>query len=815
MKYSLFWSIVDSGGEWSHFFAAPFDLFEKNRNLRLVVSKPRTNGKKIFVKVSSKTWVSLASLTNLYPSEFCLKTVRGPFFGLESAVVCPGQLERKVNNENENEKDFLTGHFWLYSRTSGPNGKTILLPLTSFRDHPSVSKYDISQNVLCETEPEYFCLENEHKNQSLNPSFKNCNRPLFHLFHSLHLHPLSDFDLTCQPSLKNASPAYKTAMHHPPTHALLCEIKNKNKSKNKNRHHRPITLKPFQNISSRVSLRSFRTERRHLNMLIKMGLLMGNIESNPGPEQGTQRAPQAKSSILVMSYNVRGLSDERKLRHLINYFYSKNKGKNDDFIVGLQESFIVKEGKIPYLWRGNFHLTPGNGHSCGCITLLSPHLSVVSSRNIGNRAHVLAIQKSDDTKVTYIVANLYAPNPNNEHKIDFFNEVFDCIMEFEERFSCSNTLVLGDFNLIFDDSEQRNRLHTAQEKRVASSVKELYLAMGLTDVWPGRKGFTWRRPNTEIFSTIDRILFNPELLDPSHLLTIWALSNSDHAALEVGFNLKERPQTFRSRLTRLDPSVIKNPDAKITFERELAERVSEIPQNWDPHAKLEFTKVCIRTILERLQAERKRTEKSEEDAINEELEIALEKLSSDDSNVTSRGPLIQYIEELRLKKSMLIEQKGERLAEKLGTKWYNEGEKSTRYFMRILNRAMPDNFKLILGEDGQPITEPLAIEEEIVNFYKNLYETDRVVTTTDDNTFFNEILPVSALQSQSVVKPITVDELRSTLHTCSDSAPGPDGIPYSVMGASWQVFGPILTDAWNYSLRSGKLPPHIKHRSLN
>ena len=125
-------SIVDSGGEWSHFFAAPFDLFEKNQNLRLVVSKPRTNGKRIFVKVSSKSWVSLASLTNLYPSEFCLKTVRGPFFGLESAVVCPGQLERKVNNENENEKDFLTGHFWLYSRASGPNGKTILLPLREY-----------------------------------------------------------------------------------------------------------------------------------------------------------------------------------------------------------------------------------------------------------------------------------------------------------------------------------------------------------------------------------------------------------------------------------------------------------------------------------------------------------------------------------------------------------------------------------------------------------------------------------------------------------------------------------------------------------
>ena len=96
--------------------------------------------------------------------------------------------------------------------------------------------------------------------------------------------------------------------------------------------------------------------------------------------------------------------------------------------------------------------------------------------------------------------------------------------------------------------------------------------------------------------------------------------------------------------------------------------------------RLEFTKVCIRSILERLQAERKRKEKTEEEGISEELEVAIDALAN--GRTRNKDNLIEYVEELRAKKSTLVEEKGKRLADKLGTKWYNEGEKSTRYFMR-------------------------------------------------------------------------------------------------------------------------------------
>ena len=57
---------------------------------------------------------------------------------------------------------------------------------------------------------------------------------------------------------------------------------------------------------------------------------------------------------------------------------------------------------------------------------------------------------------------------------------------------------------------------------------------------------------------------------------------------------------------------------------------------------------------------------------------------------------------------------------------------------------------------------------------------------------------------------ITVQELEKTLKECKDSCPGPDGIPYSILGAIWQNYGPILCEAWNHSLVTGNLPPSHK-----
>ena len=547
-------------------------------------------------------------------------------------------------------------------------------------------------------------------------------------------------------------------------------------------------------------------------------LRSGDIESNPGPgpggapanrdEQPTNDQTQRRNQdLMVTSYNVRGLNDEAKLRHLINYCY-QGQGKNKDSIFCFQETYISTAGKLPFLWRGNSHLTPGRGNSLGCLTLLSSHLNIIASRNIGERGHVLVCQKSCDMSATYIICNLYAPNTNNQEKIDFFESVFDVILEFEQTFACSNILIVGDFNLIFKSTECKNRAYGRSEGQVAAAVKRMIGTANLVDLWADNPRYTWRRPNSEIFSSIDRALFNANLVEVEFLNVNWSLGFSDHAAIEIGFKKLAKESKQRSKIPRLDPSLIKDAAIRQKIIDEVNEMYSKHLSSWNPHLKLEYAKVCIRTVVEKFQADRKRQEKSEEDFLNYEIEIAMSALEKSSSG--SNEGLIEYIEELRGKKLILVDKKGKRLAEKLGTKWYNEGEKSNRYFLRLLNRANPDDFVELEGDSGEIIRGESLIEEEIVRFYKKLYEGTDDTINDDDDAFFLHISEVDRQKANGVTQPLSEAELLGVLGTCKDSAPGPDGIPYSYISGLWHLMGPLIIDAWRYSLLIGNLAPSHK-----
>ena len=54
---------------------------------------------------------------------------------------------------------------------------------------------------------------------------------------------------------------------------------------------------------------------------------------------------------------------------------------------------------------------------------------------------------------------------------------------------------------------------------------------------------------------------------------------------------------------------------------------------------------------------------------------------------------------------------------------------------------------------------------------------------------------------------LTLEELQDTMKSkgMKDTAPGPDGIPYSVYGKFWTMAGPLVLKAWQYSNEKGEL----------
>lgn len=281
-----------------------------------------------------------------------------------------------------------------------------------------------------------------------------------------------------------------------------------------------------ERLMNRLRLAYLHITKRHTTVLTFSRLMKScDVESNPG------LVYVQTAQVKVITYNVRGLGDERKLRHLLNRLATENTGKNLDLIVCLQETYIESEGKIPYIWRGNYHLTPGLGRSCGSLTLLSAHITVVEKTDIENRAHVLYCEKSNGKRM--IIVNLYAPNANNNEKAEFFETVFETASEYSERYNCDNILITGDFNLVFNEKEVKNRIRTSQEKRIADLVKDLRERAEMKDIWEVNTEFTWRRANTDCFSTIDRVLYTPKSFEILSAKATWSFEMSDHAAVVV------------------------------------------------------------------------------------------------------------------------------------------------------------------------------------------------------------------------------------------------------------------------------------------
>ena len=493
---------------------------------------------------------------------------------------------------------------------------------------------------------------------------------------------------------------------------------------------------------------------------------------------------------------------------MVNACYKENSGNRDNFFC-FQETYLNQPGKIPYLWRGNYFLTRGNGHSCGCLTLLSPHINVVEFED---RGHILILQKLGDPNISYILANIYAPCPNTREKLNFFEKVFDAINENSMLYECENILVAGDFNLNFKRNEMKNRTFSAQENNAAKVEESYYPGLGLKDIWHDSSSFTWRRPGTDVFSTIDRVLFTEAMLELTSAKVNWSLSSSDHVAVEVGFKFKSRENQVRSKITRLDPSILKNEETKLKFIEEVDFLLNQSDASWDPHTKLEFSKMCIRSVAEKLQADRKKKEKLDEDEVNEELNLAINSLENDPTEAEGEE-LVEYIEELRDRKASLIESKGERLAEKLGTKWYNEGEKSTRYFLNLLKRKAPDALQVLTDREGNDIMSQELVENEVVKFYKTLYEDydrSKIKEIEVEDEFFNLIESLSAQEENMVAARLSLRDLEETIVTCTDTAPGPDGIPYSFYKVLWRRMGSTIVDAWNHTLITGKLCPSHK-----
>lgn len=549
--------------------------------------------------------------------------------------------------------------------------------------------------------------------------------------------------------------------------------------------------------SPEQALRQF-INSAHVSIIKWRLLLSGDIEPNPGPHP----AETPETSIRILTQNCRGMGEHKKLKLILNKSQAFLKKKSSMSAVLLQEIMIKDDSQINIAWRGNYVFTPGTGHGRGCLTLLNANLTPNNVTRIEDRAHVFKLQHSRNNLV---VANIYAPTGLNDEKINFFRRIISEINKIRDPED--DVILGGDFNLIFHQFESKHRRHPEREQRMANHIKQLLDDANLIDAWSGsgdKQTHTWRR-NAQS-SRLDRILYSLNNCKQQRVVADWTFTNSDHAAVIVEMCNTQSTSKTSIRMPRLDPSFLNSDTFRTEFLTEYHHIVGEQPEHWDPHKILEFHKCAIRTAYSTKVKELRAKETSNLETLKSELD-ALTSTAENSQNPHKLNRLTERINQVRAKIMAHNNLLGQRLADKLKTKWYNEGEMSNKYFLGLLKRQTNQGKLKELIIDGKLISNEKEIEAHVKNFYQSLYNQKR---NEPEQTRLDEVIAlVPPLQQEDITKalyPLNTHDLEKTLKKCTDSAPGPDGIPYSFLKLTWPSFGNKLLDSWRHSLITNSLP---------
>jgi len=550
---------------------------------------------------------------------------------------------------------------------------------------------------------------------------------------------------------------------------------------------------------------------RFIDCIDRSGLILlgGDVEKNPGPSPGT--------SLVINSYNVRGLKEYSKLKRTLNKCANLI-SKNSNEIFNIQETHLGSsdEGKIQLMWRGNFALSPGGNKSRGCLTLYDTSWVTLNKYvDQGGRFSIITVQKQFGT---FTIVNLYAPN---EQSIEFFEEVFLEAIRLKDQYN-SELIIAGDFNLVMDSAiDSVNRTQTPHEKIVGTFVKDSIGSMGLIDSYrkchPSCDGFTWSRGNC--LSRLDMI-FIPKNSngDIKNSKLDWAFDKSDHALIssEISFN-STNPRG--PGLPKVDTNLLKKPDTVAEIKTKLSDVITQIPTSWDPHKVWDYIKVMIRSIFWEVKSKQKKVDNCEEEALISQLNL----LKSNKSKILSMQPngssvdmdgIESCIKDIENELHTIWVNKSKILAFNARVKWFNDGEKSNRYFLNIIKKRQAEMTINILKNGNVEAEGQTEVQEMVKEFYSELYSA-RTDLSSNYESFYPADLPkLNDEERTNLDARITMAELENTLKSCKDSAPGPDGITYSVYGTFWDIIGQPFLNAWEYSRVIGELPDNQRRSTI-
>ncbi len=538
----------------------------------------------------------------------------------------------------------------------------------------------------------------------------------------------------------------------------------------------------------------------NMELLIRHG-----VHPNPGPLD-TEKKP----NLSFITFNCRGLRNKAKLRGLLS---KVNKLVNNGAIVALQETHAIDEPLLKTYWKHNYILNCSSRDQRGVALLFNSNF-VIDKEFIDNVDRQIIVRIKSEN-VSLIVANVYGSN-NVAENTDFYEGVHENLLIFSHESPECSVVVMGDFNVCMSRGDYINRRHVQAERDLAQRIINNNNALNLHDAYRckvSEGGYTWARGSC--FSRLDYVFVSESLVRfITYCDNDWAFGSSDHAAVKIHLSVPEE-RVFGPGITKVNTTILNDPIWHKKVEEKLKFMLGQIPPDWNPHVKLEYLKLSIRSVFSEVGGEAKKERLKYESFIEEELNqliklkqnLLTNNSVSDEEKVRRLINIDDAIDKVRSRVISSQSRHTEDLAFKSKVKWFELGEKSNKYFLGLLKMRQNQKFMSSITCDGILYRGLEEVKWGVRKFYEKLYNRVATCNTEQEEVdFFKHCPSLTENQQKYVDNPLTLEELRAALKTCGETSPGPDGITYAVYKAFWEISGPILLSAWNFSLEKGNLP---------
>ena len=501
-------------------------------------------------------------------------------------------------------------------------------------------------------------------------------------------------------------------------------------------------------------------------------------------------------ALSILTLNCNGVRDQSKRCGLVQWLRSLPVSVD---VVCLQETHCLStvECSSWFLSSGfSSVLSPGSAHSCGCIVLFRPSLSLVNSWSDVN-GRFLQCEFSFLGK-SFRVCCIYGPNrnPARDQFLDDLHPRIDPSIP---------TVLAGDFNTVFDRSLDRLGSDPADSSRESSSsLRDLFEACCAVDIWrymhPSSSSFTWTRWNGAFASRIDLIGVPYVWVSSVSSCDIFPCPFSDHCAVLLSVSVPDTVPPGPG-LWKLNTSILGDDDyVSLISDFWLSWRASihRYPSlaKWWEDGKSRIKGLTIRYCCSRA-ATRSR---------NRDLLVRLIdhlKAKVDAGSISCLEPYHSALSELAALDSEAA--RGAQVRSRI--RWVEEGESSSAYFFRLEKKRSADRWiSALRDENGSIVSSPEDLCRCFSSFYTSLFSAVPTDLPTRASLLANLSSTLDTDQAALCEGVLTHDECFTALQGMARrKAPGLDGLPMEFYVKFWDVLGPDLVSVLNSCLDSGCL----------